>query len=120
SAKRAMEARRRAGEAAAEGIRLVGALRGLPVASLLERARAAITDLEVPPAFVAALPGDPSDAAPVAREWAAAAGELRDIARAACEAQRAAMSDLLASARSSVPGGVDIEAAETLDDLLNA
>ena len=116
-AKAATEARRRATEAGADGIRLVAALRAMPVAGLVERARAALSGLVAARAFTSGVPADPSEAMPVAREWAAGASDLLDAARRAADLERATMADLLAQARASVPEGVDVEGAASLEDL---
>jgi exonuclease SbcC len=98
----------------------VGALRGLPLPTLLRRARQWIPHLEAPPAIVAPIPGEPGPALEAARGMAGGVRDLVETLTADAVEARSSLEAVLQRAREQLPAGMPKTMVSDLDDLLLA
>jgi exonuclease SbcC len=108
------------GSLAARTGELVGSLRGLPVARLVERAREAVPTFESPAGVSVAIPPDPAGAAGAARGIVTAGDEVASALRGAIEEAGRHLRELLDQAREALPAGMPVALVTDLEELLQA
>src|SRR5438093_410616 len=105
---------------AARSGELVGSLRSLPVARLLERAREAVPDLEAPVEASVSIPPDPAGAAAAARDAAKVGDGAASALRRAIEDARRHLDELVDQAREALPPAMPVALVTDFEELLQA
>jgi exonuclease SbcC len=110
----------RAERAGGEGVALIARLRAIPVARLLERVRATVPGVAVPPSLVGGVPDEPAEALTVARVWGEGTAGLVERLAAEAEAARASQERLLQETRRLLPEDVPVDAGTDLETIQRA